>query len=83
MVQPQREHLLKPGATLYARSAADYDCVFQVEIVSRTKSMAVARVRGRLKRLKIHTHNGTEGVYAHGRFSLAPFFSADQTMEPA
>lgn len=68
--------IIEAGQTLTARSACDYDCIFKVEIVSRKGMWAVVRYHGEEKRVKIHNFDGMEGVYALGRYSMAPFFRA-------
>jgi hypothetical protein len=67
---------IEAGQTLTARSACDYDCIFKVEILERNKSFCNVRVQGQVKRVKIHNFDGVEGIYALGRFSMAPYFRA-------
>jgi hypothetical protein len=66
------------GQTLTARSACDYDCIFQIEVLARTPKTATVRYQGKVSRCKIYTNNeGHEYVRALGTYSLAPSFYAN------
>lgn len=64
------------GKTYTARSVCDYDCVFSMDVMSRTEKTVTVKVMGETKRCKIKEIDGVEAVYALGRYSMAPLFRA-------
>lgn len=66
------------GQTITSRSVCDSNCIFSLEIISRTEKTATVKIKGEkeLKRCKIHLSDGVEKMYALGSYSMAPVFSA-------
>jgi len=60
--------------TLTARSACDYDCIFEVEEIKRTAKTVTIKYRGEQRRCKIHTICGEQYIFALGQYSMAPMF---------
>lgn len=60
------------GKKYMARSVCDYDCVFTVEIVSRTDKSVVVKGDSN-KRCKIYTDNNGEYIIPE-RYSMAPVY---------
>ena len=60
--------------TLTARSACDYDCIFEVEEIKRTAKTVTIKYRGEQRRCKIHTICGERYIFALGQYSMAPMF---------
>lgn len=67
---------IQPGQTLTARSACDYDCIYRVPVLARSGSFATVQVHGASRRVKIHSDDSGEFIYALGRYSMAPVFHA-------
>lgn len=73
---------IQPGQTLKARSIGDYDCIYEIQILSRTAKMATFidhRGTGNDTRTsKIHKDN--QGEYLQpDRWSFAPVFRPEPT----
>jgi len=66
---------IKAGQTLTARSICNYDCIYTMEILSRTSKMATYRRDGQVRKAKIQTRDGDEYIRPD-RWSMAPTFSA-------
>lgn len=61
------------GKTYTARSVCDYNCIFSVEVVSRTaKTLKTADG----KTLRIGVYEGVEFVKPEGSYSMAPIVRA-------
>jgi len=69
---------VKAGQTLTARSACDYDTIFECKVLSRTKSMATVLINREEKRCKIYVMNdgSCEYIKPMGSYSMAPIFCA-------
>jgi hypothetical protein len=65
------------GQTLITRSSGDYDCVFSLQVISRTAKMATIKWQGQTRRAKIHSFDGIEYVQPEN-YSMAPIFRADR-----
>jgi len=65
------------GQTLITRSNGDYDCVFSLQVISRTAKMATIKWQGNVRRAKIHNMDGIEYVQPEN-YSMAPIFRADR-----
>lgn len=61
------------GSTLSARSICDHDCIFTLEVLSRTERTAVVKYLGKTRRTKIHNFNGEEMIRPDN-YSMAPTF---------
>lgn len=70
------------GQTLTARSVGDYDCIFSVEVVSRTEKSAIIVQDGKTKRTKIHTDSYGDEYVRPERYSFAPMFRAPKIAAP-
>ncbi len=69
---------IKAGQVLTARSICDYECIFRLTVLNRTKSMATVKIDGYVdpKRCKVKVWEGVEYVMALGTHSMAPMFRA-------
>ena len=70
------------GEIYATRSAGDYDCIFQVEILARTaKTVTIKDINGevRRRRLSIDESNNCECFMPYGTYSLAPEMLACRT----
>ena len=72
----KENHTIKSGQILTARSACDYDCIFQAEVIERKKSFATVFIHGTTRRVKVMSDDSGEFIYALGKFSMAPIFRA-------
>ncbi len=66
------------GQKLSTRSICDSDCIFEGRILKRTAKTATisTRMDGE-KRCKIHIDtDGSEYLFPHGTYSMAPIFRA-------
>lgn len=69
--------IIQVGQTLTARSICDSDCVFSVTVLARKGNFVTVKVMGNEKRVKINKEDdGSEYIYAHGKFSMCPIFRA-------
>jgi hypothetical protein len=66
------------GQTISARSACDWDCIFQWEIVARTEKTITVKYHGETKRIGIKLYNGVETAKPFGSYSMAPVVFADR-----
>ena len=65
----------KAGSTYSTRSVCDHNCIFSIEVVSRTaKTLRTADG----KTLRISIYDGVEQVKPCGSYSMAPIISADK-----
>ena len=60
-----------------ARSICDYDCIFKAEVIKRTAKTLTVKAMGIERRCKIQNISGELGVYALGKYSMAPFFKLE------
>ena len=60
----------------YTRSICDHNCIFTMEVVSRTEKTIKANVDGILKTLRIKTDNNIEFVLPQGNYSMCPIIRA-------
>ena len=71
----------KAGTIFGARSACNYDCIFEAEIIRRTPKMVVVNyLQEKNKRFKIYMRDGVE-CFTTGSYSMAPVFDARRTLE--
>jgi len=67
------------GATYYARSVCDNDCIFRMTVIKRTpKTLLVDVENFGQKRLKLKELHGAEMVEPLGSFSMSPIMTPDQ-----
>lgn len=65
------------GTTYYERSAGDWDCVFQFEVVARTeKTISIARRDGSIVRRRVIKLENAEMCFPMGRYSMCPVITA-------
>ena len=60
----------------WTRSACDHDCIFTMEVISRTEKTIKADVDGAVKTLRIKTDSRGEYVLPYGRYSMCPVIEA-------
>ncbi|MBW2559684.1 MAG: hypothetical protein JRE40_02390 [Deltaproteobacteria bacterium] len=77
---------IQPGTKIPARSACDYDTIFWVFVISRTKKMATIvedESDSKPRACKIHT--GSDGVefLMPDRYNMAPVYSANRAQPDA
>lgn len=64
------------GKTYFTRSICDYECIYTITVAKRT-AKTIVTTEG--KRLGISmNYDGHEGVYPHGRYSMAAYITADK-----
>ena len=65
------------GTTYETRSACDYNCIFQYEIVGRTeKTISIAQRDGGVIKRKVIQRDEAEMCFPDGRYSMAPVINA-------
>ena len=64
-----------PGQTLTARSVGDYDCIFKLQVLSRTAKRCTFTEHGKVRTSKVHTDADGEFLMPD-RYSMAPIFRA-------
>ena len=65
------------GTTYETRSACDWDCMFQFEIVARSKkTITIKRRNGSLVNRRVIETTDTEMCFPDGRYSMAPVITA-------
>ena len=69
------------GKVYATRSACDYDCTFDFEILDRTEKSVKVKVFGEIKRRRISTYNGVEQFLPHGRHSMCAIIRADRELK--
>lgn len=73
---------ITPGQIIKTRSLCDYDCIYTIEILSRSENgFAMVKLEDQEKpvRRKIYTRDdGREYIMAFGRYSMAPAFYAPE-----
>lgn len=69
------------GKTYATRSACDYDCIFDFEILDRTEKMVKIKVWGEIKRRKVYVYDGVESFRPHGTHSMCAIIRADKELE--
>ena len=72
------------NTTYYSRSIGDYNCVFNIKVLSRTEKTAkIIDFYGNERRAKIYTdEHGMEFIMPE-KYSLAPVFRANRTEKPS
>ena len=67
------------GKTYTTRSACDYECIFEMKVLSRTEKSLKVLVDGKEKRVKVRVgfDQVDEYVLPYGSYSMAPCFTAD------
>lgn len=67
------------GQSYGSRSACDSDCIFSMEIVSRTEKTAMVKEHDKVRRYKIHNYSGVESI-SRGNYSMAGSWYADRPL---
>lgn len=67
------------GQSYGSRSACDSDCIFSMEIVSRTEKTATVKEHDKVRRYKIHNYDGVESI-SRGNYSMAGSWYADRPL---
>lgn len=69
--------MIAAGQTLTARSACDSDCIFKIEVISRSnKSAIVESSSDAPRRCKIYSDDKGEFIMPYDRYSMSPIFRA-------
>ncbi len=67
------------GKTYWARSACDYNTVYEFKVLKRTaKSITIESDTWGKKSRKVHHYDGREMAYPLGQYSMCPIISADK-----
>lgn len=67
------------GQSYGSRSFCDSDCIFSMEIVSRTEKTAMVKEHDKVRRYKIHNYSGVESI-SRGNYSMAGSWYADRPL---
>lgn len=67
------------GSTYQARSACDSDCIWTLEVISRTAKFVTLKDvdTGATMRVGVRSHDGEEWASLFGSFSMAPVIRAE------
>ncbi len=72
------------GKTYFARSACNYDCIFEYKVLKRTaKFITIEDKFGDTKRVGISNRDGIEKAKPEGTYSMCPVISADRELAAA
>lgn len=66
------------GTTYYARSAANYDCVWGFEVIARTAKFVTLREDDDTMRVGVKTDAEGEWALPFGTYSMAPVIRANR-----
>ena len=66
------------GKTYQTRSIGDYNCIFRMEVLSRTEKTIQTYQLGKAKTLRIKINNGVEFVKPLGSYSMCPIITAEK-----
>jgi len=68
------------GATYFARSTGDYDCIYKYRVVKRTEKTITLDGDGweKPQRKKVYDYNEIEHCRPEGSYSMAPIIGADK-----
>jgi hypothetical protein len=66
------------GQIISARSACDWECIFEWEVIARTEKMMTVKYHGETKRVGIKVRNGVETAQPFGSYSMSPMVFADR-----
>jgi uncharacterized protein YabE (DUF348 family) len=58
------------------RSICDHDCIFRMQVISRTAKTIKAKIQGQIKTLRITVRDGVEEVKPLGSYSMCPVIKA-------
>lgn len=67
------------GQCYGAQSFCDSDCIFSMEIISRTEKTAMVKEHDKVRRYKIHNHSGVESI-SMGNYSMAGSWYANRPL---
>ncbi|MCH9712697.1 MAG: hypothetical protein K0U20_08755 [Proteobacteria bacterium] len=73
----------KQGDKLATSSICDSECIFEAEVLKRTKCTVTIRQRGYDdKRCNVvHDDEGNEMIYPHGRYSMCTIYRANRDVQ--
>jgi hypothetical protein len=77
--QPNQQKTMKtiqPNSTLTARSICDYDCIFKMQILARSKTTATINWHNKIRRAKIRIDQNGDEFIRPDSYSMAPIFRA-------
>jgi len=67
------------GKTYTCPSACNSDCIFKIEVISRTEKSLTYKYNGKVRRSKVNPDwNGKNEMVMPDRYSMAPVFKADR-----
>jgi len=69
-------NIFKTNQTYQTRSICDQNCIFTINVISRTAKTIKAVVDGKVKTLRISIFEGVEQVKPFGSYSMCPVISA-------
>lgn len=69
------------GKTYYTRSACDYDCIFDIKVISRTEKTIRVIEDGMEKTLRVKVWGDEEIVKPDGTYSMCPVIRASKELE--
>jgi len=70
------------GKTYRMRSICDYNCIWDLKIISRTAKTVTLKIENEVKRFRVKEHDGAEFVMPLGSFSMSPALSASKELKP-
>ena len=70
------------GKTYHMRSICDYNCIWDLTIISRTAKTVTIKIENEVKRFRVKEHDGAEFVMPLGSFSMSPALSASKELKP-
>lgn len=69
------------GKKYYSRSICDHECIYEIEVISRTDKTITYMYDGEKRRSKIHISDNVEYIRPDN-YSFAPTFRANKINEP-
>lgn len=71
------------GKTYFCRSIGDYDCIYRMEVISRTVKTLKVKMEGyaETKTLRPSVYDGFEQVKPLGTYSMCPIISAEKMVQ--
>lgn len=71
------------GKTYFGRSIGDYDCIFKMNVISRTAKTIKVKMEGwnEVKTLRPSVYEGIEQVKPNGTYSMCLVISAEKVMQ--
>ena len=64
------------GKKYTTRSICDHNCIFEIEVISRTAKTIKAKVQNEIKTFRPYIFEDCESIMPFGRYSMCPVISA-------